>query len=57
MITDMGGKASSSVGKKTGLVLVGSSPGSKLEKAVKLGIPIVEEDELNKILDGGNVNG
>lgn len=57
LITDMGGKVSSSVGKKTGLVLVGSSPGSKLEKAVKLGIQIVEEEELNEILDGRNGNG
>lgn len=56
LVTDMGGKPSSSVSKKTDLVLVGTSPGSKLEKAEKLGIKILREEDLDQILNGGVVN-
>lgn len=45
----LGGKASSSVSKKTAAVIVGDSPGSKYEKAVKLEIPIWNEEELEKL--------
>ncbi|WP_153531153.1 NAD-dependent DNA ligase LigA [Actinomadura macrotermitis] len=38
-----GGKVSGSVSKKTGFVVVGDSPGSKYDKAVKLGVPILDE--------------
>jgi DNA ligase (NAD+) len=43
-IEDAGGKVSSSVSKKTDYVLVGESPGSKHEKAVKLGLIILDEE-------------
>lgn len=45
MIMKAGGKTSSSVSKKTSYVLAGESAGSKLEKAEKLGIPVLTEDE------------
>lgn len=42
----LGGKASSSVSKKTTAVIVGENPGSKYDKAIKLSIPIWTEEEL-----------
>ena len=41
----LGGKTSSSVGKKTSAVIVGANPGSKYEKAKSLGIEIWSEEE------------
>jgi len=43
LIKDRGGKTSSSVSKKTDYVLVGADPGSKYDKAKKLGIKIINE--------------
>jgi len=49
-IRQAGGKASSSVSKKTDFVLAGSEPGSKLEKAMKLGVKIVNERKFLNML-------
>ncbi len=50
LIADNGGKAASSVSKKTSYVLAGEKAGSKLEKAKTLGIPVIDEAEfLNMI--------
>lgn len=46
LIKAHGGKVTDSVSKKTSYVLMGASPGSKAEKAAKLGVPIIGEDEL-----------
>ena len=51
-ITAHGGKASSSVSKKTDYVLVGTDPGSKLAKAQELGVPIIDEAAFNRLLAG-----
>jgi len=40
-----------SVSKKTDVVIVGDSPGSKYDKAVKLGIEIWNEDKLKEVID------
>jgi DNA ligase (NAD+) len=47
-----GGKVTSSVSKKTDFVVVGRDPGSKAEKAKRLGIEIIEEDGLDAFLGG-----
>ena len=49
-IADHGGKASSSVSKKTDYVLVGTDPGSKLAKAQELGVAIIDEDQFKALL-------
>ena len=45
-----GGKTSSSVSKKTDFVLVGTDAGSKLQKALELGVPKISEDDLRQML-------
>jgi DNA ligase (NAD+) len=45
IIIAQGGRVSSSVSKKTSYVLVGANPGSKYDKAVELGVPILTEAE------------
>ncbi len=52
-ITGRGGKVTSAVSKKTGFVVVGDNPGSKYEKAVKLGIPILNEEGFHVLLEKG----
>ncbi len=51
LIEDNGGKTSSSVSKKTDYVLLGSDAGSKLDKALKLGITTISEEEFLNMLN------
>ena len=48
-----GGKAVGSVSKKTSFVVAGDSPGSKYDKAVELGVPILDEDGFRTLLAEG----
>lgn len=50
LIEAHGGKVSGSVSKKTSYVLLGDSPGSKVDKARQLGVPIISEDDLKHLI-------
>ncbi|BBY21711.1 NAD-dependent DNA ligase LigA [Mycobacterium stomatepiae] len=56
-IVSRGGKAAGSVSKNTAYVVAGDSPGSKYDKAVELGVPILDEDGFRRLLAEGPASG
>uniref|UniRef100_A0A7C4TXJ7 DNA ligase n=1 Tax=Caldisericum exile TaxID=693075 RepID=A0A7C4TXJ7_9BACT len=53
IVERLGGMVSDTVSKKVDYLVVGEDPGSKLEKAKKLGIKIINEDEFKKLIGYG----
>jgi DNA ligase (NAD+) len=51
LVASHGGKAGSSVSKKTSYVVVGADPGSKYDKAKSLGVKILDESQFEKLLN------
>jgi DNA ligase (NAD+) len=52
-LTSRGGRVSGSVSKKTSFVIAGENAGSKLDKAIKLGVPVLGEEGLAVLLAEG----
>jgi DNA ligase (NAD+) len=50
LIRQLGGKASGSVSKSTSYLIAGEKAGSKLDKAKQLGVPVLTEDEFDKLI-------
>jgi len=50
IIEDLGGRVSSSVSRNTDFVVVGKDPGSKYDKALKLGVKTINEEEFKKLI-------
>jgi DNA ligase (NAD+) len=51
IIESFGGKTSGSVSKKTDFVLAGEEAGSKLDKAMQLGVKVIDEDEFKRMIE------
>ena len=53
LVEGLGAKVSGSVSKKTSFVVAGDSPGSKYDKAVSLGVPVLDEEGFAILLEKG----
>ena len=51
-VKSLGAKATGSVSKKTDYLVAGADAGSKLERATRLGVPVLNEDQFKQLLDG-----
>ncbi|MBW1916021.1 MAG: NAD-dependent DNA ligase LigA, partial [Deltaproteobacteria bacterium] len=51
LIIHRGGRLTSSIGKGTNYLVIGKSPGSKLQKAGDIGVPVLKEDEFIRLME------
>lgn len=51
LVRELGGKASGSVSRQTSYVVVGESPGSKYQRALQLGVPVLTEEEFLRMVE------
>jgi DNA ligase (NAD+) len=51
-LSALGAKVTSSISKSTDMVIVGDHPGAKVDRALKLGIVVLSEDEFNALIKG-----
>jgi DNA ligase (NAD+) len=56
LVIAAGGKVTASVSKSTDLLLAGEKAGSKLEKAQKLDVEVIDEAELRRRIDGATTS-
>lgn len=52
LIRSYGGTVSGSVSRNTDFVLAGENPGSKLDRARELGVPVLTEEDFERMLEG-----
>ena len=52
LIESLGGRVSGSVSRKTDYVLAGEAPGSKRERALALGVAVIDEEQFNEMTSG-----
>jgi DNA ligase (NAD+) len=52
LVEEHGGKVAGSVSKKTHYVVAGTDPGSKLDRAVELGVPVLDERRFKELIEG-----
>ena len=57
LIERYGGKVTGSVSKRTTYIVVGESPGSKYQKAIELGVQVLDEDGLRLLIEHGTEMG
>ena len=55
-LINLGGKVNSSISKKTNYLIVGENPGSKLNKAIDLGIKVLTEDDYEDFINDSKKN-
>ena len=54
-LKERGAKVSGSVSKKTSYVIAGEAAGSKYEKAVSLGVPVLDESQFLQLMETGEL--
>ncbi len=54
-LKELGAKVAGSVSKKTSFVVAGADAGSKLDRAIELGVPVLDEAELDRVLASGEL--